>query len=136
MECILCYDDIETLPICTFFDNTTEESNICINCFHRGINDTLDNTIKQFANETCGASITRTVSTHLPTHITMDMTGRGNKIKYIICDDTITDGELKSKYSKEEIDTINKYMDELNEYSINDDPLFLLKHIEYFEKYK
>lgn len=136
MECILCYEDVESLPICTYFDGTIEKSEICIDCLNKGLNDMLDNTIKQFANEECEASIKRIVKSHLPTHITMDMTGRGKKISYITYNGTVISGKLNSTYSDNEIHTMNMYIDVINEYAINDDSNFLLKHKEYFEQYK
>ena len=107
-----------------------------MDCYKKGINNILDFTVKQFANEDCEASIKRIVSSQLPTYISTDMTGRGKLIKYITYNGEVQSGKLSSKYSEEEIDNMNKYIDIINNYAQNDDSNFLLLHKEYFEKYK
>lgn len=136
MECIICYDDVKYIPILTFCDNTTKNSNICINCIQRSLNNVLDNYITYIANETCEAAIKRISSQHLHTYLTEDCTGIGKHIKYITYNNEIINGKLKTKYSIQVIESLNKSLDLIHKYAVEDNSLFLLIKNEVFDKYK
>lgn len=136
MECIICYDDDEHIPILTFCDGTTCNSTVCINCIKRSVNNVLDEYITYIANETCEAAIKRIATQHLHTHLTEDCTGIGKHIEYITYDKEIISGKLITKHSTQVIDSLNASLDLIHKYAIDDNSMFLLTKNEAFDKFK
>ena len=136
MECIICCDDDDKIPILTFCDGETCKSTVCINCYKRGINHIIDDYIKQIANEECEASIKRIAKKHLPTYLSEDCTGMGKQIDYITYDNEIISGKLNSKYELFVIESLNASLDIIHQYAIEDDSMFLLVKNETFDKFK
>ena len=136
MECIICYDDDEYIPILTFCDGITCKSKVCITCLKRSINSLLDDYITQIANEDCEASIKRIAKHHLPTHVTEDCTGTGKHIDYITYDNDIISGALITKHNIDVIEMLNLSLDSINEYATEDNSMFLIVKNEVFDKFK
>lgn len=135
MECIICYDDDNEIPILTFCNGETCKSNICINCYKRGINRIIDDYIEQIAKEDCEASIKRIAKNDLPTHLTEDCTGIGKQIDYITYNNEIISGKLKSKHDKNVIESLNIALNIINQYAYDNDPRFITVKNEAFDKF-
>lgn len=136
-ECQFCYNDLDksNIVINIYNDNTSEESKMCLHCNIMLIENILPNLLNSIALETCEASIKRIVKKDLPTHLSIDGTGRGKQINKIIFDNMEISCKLKCpEYVN--IEEINKSMKYINELVLNDDDIYLYIKEETFRSYK
>lgn len=139
-DCKLCCEDFDETNQCTIVynidDNCIKElSAICLDCLGYLKKNILGNLLTTIAKETCEASIKRIMKADLPTHLTIDGTGRGQKIDKILINNKVISTELESNISKEEIDLLNKKIGHIRELIENDNDMFLYEKNAVFEKY-
>jgi hypothetical protein len=134
-ECKFCCEDINNLIINVFDDGVKEQSQSCKNCTIMLINTILPRLLNSISEETCESSIKKIVKNNLPTHLSIDGTGRGKQIISVIIDDEIIDAKLKHP-DNVNIDNINIAMKQINNLALKDDDLFLYVKEETFNQFK
>ena len=140
-NCILCYEDFNHDNRCHIVINSNNHcvvrpSEICYDCLLMLKQSIIKNLLTTIANETCEASLKRIMKADLPTHLSIDGTGRGQQIDKIIKNDKTISAELESDLSKDEIVILNSKIKHIRDLITNDDDLFLLEINLTFKKYK
>jgi len=134
-DCVFCCEDLpdDDRMINIYADKCREESTMCKDCRQRLCESILPVLLKSIAMETCEASIKRLVKQDLPTHLSVDGTGRGKLIINAIVDGKIVCCKLQSTVN---IDKLNADMRRINELAVKDDDMFLYLKNEVFEEFK
>lgn len=114
MSCKACYDDLDetTMVENIFIDVETihKQSNFCNDCVIYMLNNIFPNLINTIKNETCEKTLKEILSVDLPTHLTVDGTGRGKIIDKIKINKRIRSTDLTRNIPDEDIDYINEQM--------------------------
>ena len=139
-DCNLCFDEITDDNSCEIVCNIDNEcvikpSKTCLECMYELKKNIIPCLLKSIANEICEASIKRIMKADLPTHLSVDCTGRGQIISKIIKNKKVISSELESNLSSDEINELNGRIRHIRELIQNDDDLFLYEKKIAFEKF-